>query len=60
MENQSVITAIRIGAPVSAKKAINAIYESDGLAETVSDQEILKAQKLLARTEKHWRSLSSI
>ncbi|HHT18335.1 MAG: threonine synthase [Euryarchaeota archaeon] len=48
---ETVATAIRIGAPVSAKKAINAIYESDGLAETVSDQEILSAQKLLARTE---------
>jgi len=48
---ETVATAIRIGAPVSAKKAIRAIYESDGLAETVSDQEILSAQKLLARTE---------
>lgn len=48
---ETVATAIRIGAPVSAKKAIRAIYDSDGLAETVSDQEILSAQKLLARTE---------
>lgn len=48
---ETVATAIRIGAPVSAKKAIRAINESDGLAETVSDEEILSAQKLLARTE---------
>lgn len=48
---ETVATAIRIGAPVSAKKAIRAIYESDGLAETVTDDEILSAQKLLARTE---------
>lgn len=48
---ETVATAIRIGAPVSAIKAIKAIYESDGLAETVSDPEILSAQKLLARTE---------
>jgi len=48
---ETVATAIRIGAPVSAKKAIRAIYESDGLAETVTDEEILSAQKLLAQTE---------
>ncbi len=48
---ETVATAIRIGAPVSAKKAIRAIYDSDGLAETVSDEDILSAQKLLARTE---------
>lgn len=48
---ETVATAIRIGAPVSAKKALAAIYESDGLAETVTDEEILSAQKLLARTE---------
>jgi threonine synthase len=48
---ETVATAIRIGAPVSAKKALRAIYESDGMAETVSDEEILEAQKLLARRE---------
>lgn len=48
---ETVATAIRIGAPVSAKKALAAIYESGGLAETVTDEEILSAQKLLARTE---------
>ncbi|MEN4006397.1 MAG: threonine synthase [Methanobacteriaceae archaeon] len=48
---ETIATAIRIGAPVSAKKALVAIYESDGLAETVTDEQILSAQKLLARTE---------
>jgi len=48
---ETIATAIRIGAPVSARKAIRAIYDSDGLAETVSDNEILNSQKLLARKE---------
>ncbi len=48
---ETIATAIRIGAPVSAQKALNAIYESNGTAETVTDNEILDAQKLLARTE---------
>jgi threonine synthase len=48
---ETIATAIRIGAPVSATKAIRAIYDSDGLAETVSDNEILNSQKLLARKE---------
>ena len=48
---ETVATAIRIGAPVSSLKALRAIYESDGCADTVSDEEILSAQKMLARTE---------
>lgn len=48
---ETLATAIRIGAPVSALKALRAIYDSDGSAETVSDEEILDAQKLLARSE---------
>ncbi len=48
---ETVATAIRIGAPVSWKKAVNAIYESKGTAETVTDEEILEAQKTLARVE---------
>ncbi|HSQ02012.1 MAG TPA: threonine synthase [Methanobacterium sp.] len=48
---ETVATAIRIGAPVSAQKALRAIYDSNGMAETVTDDEILDAQKLLARTE---------
>lgn len=48
---ETVATAIRIGAPVSWKKALNAIRDSGGTAETVTDDEILSAQKLLARAE---------
>ncbi|MDR1993714.1 MAG: threonine synthase [Nitrososphaerota archaeon] len=48
---ETIATAIRIGAPVSWKKAINAIQESHGTAETVTDEEILDAQKTLARIE---------
>ena len=50
-EPETVATAIRIGAPVSWKKAMNAIKESHGTAETVTDAEILGAQKTLARVE---------
>jgi threonine synthase len=48
---ETVATAIRIGAPVSWKKALKAIWESHGTAETVTDTEILSAQKMLARVE---------
>lgn len=48
---ETIATAIRIGNPVSWKKAINAIYESNGYAESVTDEEILHAQKLLAQKE---------
>jgi threonine synthase len=48
---ETLATAIRIGAPVSWKKAVNAIRSSGGTAETVTDDEILAAQKLLARVE---------
>jgi threonine synthase len=48
---ETVATAIRIGAPVSWKKAVNAIRDSGGTAETVTDDEILDAQKTLARIE---------
>jgi len=48
---ETVATAIRIGAPVSWKKAVHAIRNSGGTAETVTDDEILAAQKLLARVE---------
>ena len=44
-------TAIRIGNPVNWKRALKAIRESGGAAVTVTDDEIIYAQKLLARTE---------
>ncbi len=48
---ETVATAIRIGDPVNAVKALNAIRGSGGTAETVTDAEILSAQKLLACKE---------
>lgn len=48
---ETVATAIRIGDPVNAVKALKAIRSSGGTAETVTDDEILLAQKMLAVTE---------
>jgi len=48
---ETIATAIRIGDPVNAVKALRAIYQSGGLAESVSDDEIVAAQKVLARLE---------
>lgn len=48
---ETIATAIRIGAPVSSIKAMNAIFDSNGYSETVTDEEILDAQKYLARKE---------
>ncbi|MEM3550762.1 MAG: threonine synthase [Candidatus Bathyarchaeia archaeon] len=48
---ETIATAIRIGNPVNWKRALNAIRESQGVAATVTDDEIIQAQKLLARTE---------
>lgn len=48
---ETIATAIRIGAPISWKKALRAIRDSGGTAETVTDEEILEAQKMLARFE---------
>ena len=48
---ETVATAIRIGNPVNAAKALNAIRESGGTAETVSDDEIIAAQQELASRE---------
>ncbi|HEX7515312.1 MAG TPA: threonine synthase [archaeon] len=50
-EPQTVATAIRIGNPINAPKALRAIRQSNGAAESVTDEEILKAQKDLARLE---------
>lgn len=48
---ETVATAIRIGRPVNWKKAIKAIKDSKGAALSVSDSEIIDAQKKLAREE---------
>ena len=47
----TVATAIRIGNPANWKKTVRAIRESGGHASTVSDKEILQAQKLMAKME---------
>ena len=48
---ETIATAIRIGKPVNAPKALRAIRESKGYAESCTDEEIIEAQKLLARKE---------
>jgi threonine synthase len=48
---QTVASAIRIGNPVSWRKALKAIGESEGRAVTVSDEEIMKAKESLAQDE---------
>ena len=48
---ETIATAIRIGNPVNGPKALRAIRASNGTAEAVSDSEIVKAQKLMARLE---------
>ncbi len=48
---QTLATAIRIGSPVNWTKVLKAIKESKGTADTVSDSEILKAQRDLATKE---------
>jgi len=47
----TIASAIRIGSPVNWMKVLRAISESDGIAETVSDREILTAQRDLASKE---------
>ncbi len=48
---QTIATAIRIGSPVNWPKVLKAIRESKGTAETVTDPEILLAQRELATLE---------
>ncbi|WP_227374857.1 threonine synthase [Haladaptatus halobius] len=48
-EVETVATAIRIGYPVNAPKALPAIRETGGTAIAVSDEEITDAQRALAR-----------
>jgi len=48
---ETIATAIRIGAPVNAEKALTAIRKTGGLAESVTDEEILRMQRDLARKE---------
>ena len=48
---QTIATAIRIGNPASWQGATNALKESNGHIDKVTDEEILAAYKLVARTE---------
>lgn len=48
---ETVATAIRIGNPVSGRKALKAIYDTGGYSTSVTDDEILEAQRLLGRRE---------
>ncbi|MGD8237916.1 MAG: threonine synthase [Armatimonadota bacterium] len=48
---ETIATAIRIGNPASWKQAEAARDESGGLIETVTDEQIVEAYKLLAATE---------
>jgi len=48
---ETVATAIRIGNPASGKKALKAIYDTNGFATDVTDEQIMAAQRLLGRSE---------
>ena len=50
-EPRTVASAIRIGNPVSWKKALSAIAESGGRAAVVSDEEIMEAKRRLSQEE---------
>ncbi len=48
---ETVATAIRIGNPVNWPKAVNAIKESNGAYDAVSDDEIIETQRIIACLE---------
>ncbi|MEM3674286.1 MAG: threonine synthase, partial [Candidatus Methanomethyliaceae archaeon] len=48
---ETLATAIRIGNPVNWPKAVMAIKQSKGLYESVSDDEIVEAQRVIAALE---------
>jgi threonine synthase len=50
-EPQTVASAIRIGNPASWASAAQALKESNGFIDSVTDEEILAAYKLMARTD---------
>ena len=50
-EPKTIASAIRIGNPVHGLRALKVVYESNGVLIDVSDEEILWAQKVLARLE---------
>jgi threonine synthase len=50
-EPRTVATAIKIGNPASWELALDAVKDSQGWVEVVTDEEILRAYRLLAREE---------
>jgi threonine synthase len=48
---ETIATAIRIGNPVNWPKAVRAIRESGGIYDSVTDNEIIEAQRLIAYAE---------
>ncbi|WP_340278253.1 threonine synthase [Staphylococcus coagulans] len=48
---ETIATAIRIGNPASWEKAVQAIDESNGLIDAVTDEEILEAYQLMTSKE---------
>ena len=50
-EPKTIATAIRIGNPANWGPAVEAMKDSGGWIETVTDEEILRAYRLLAREE---------
>lgn len=48
---ETVATAIRIGNPANWKKTVRALKDSGGTCFTVTDEEILRAQRLMAELE---------
>lgn len=50
-EPKTIATAIRIGNPANWGPAVEAMKDSNGWIETVTDEEILRAYRLLAREE---------
>lgn len=50
IEPNTIADSISVGIPRNGYKALNALYESNGIAVDVSDDEILNAMKILARS----------
>ena len=48
---ETIATAIRIGNPASWQLALDTVKESNGLIDIVTDEEILDAQRLIAKTQ---------
>lgn len=48
---ETIATAIRIGNPANKEAALKAVSESNGLIDSVSDEEILKAYQWIAQSE---------